>query len=209
MMALAQFDHLVMAANDLDTGAAYVAERLGAEPSGGGKHVTLGTHNKLWRLGAIYLEVIAIDPEAERPARPRWFALDALQQSERPRLMTWVARTQALAVVLSNEMHPVVHVHSFSRGPYRWLFTLAAADGLSEGGLVPPLIEWQTAHPLEAMPDSGCGLKTFEGWHPEPVKVRAVLAPLGLESALTVHTGETPRLRAVIQTPKGEVVFES
>lgn len=208
MTALAQFDHLVIAARDLDAGAAYVAERLGAEPSGGGKHRARGTHNKLWRLGEIYLEVIAIDPEAEIPTAPRWFGLDSENLNERPRLLSWVARTTELALVLNNELHPVRNVQSFSRGLYRWLFTIPADGGLIEGGLVPPLIEWQTAHPLEAMPDSGCVLKVFEGWHPAPEKVHAVLAPLGLEGALTVHAGERPRLRAIIQTPTGEVLFE-
>lgn len=208
MSALTTLDHLVMAALTLEAGAAYVAERLGVEPSGGGQHVALGTHNKLWRLGEIYLEVIAIDPEAERPARPRWFGLDKLKMDARPRLITWVARTQELAVVLNNELHPVRNVQSSSRGLYRWLFTLPTDGALIEGGLIPPLIEWQTAHPLEAMPDSGCALKTFEGWHPEPERVRAVLAPLGLEGALTVHAGENPHLRAVIQTAVGEIVFD-
>lgn len=206
---IATLDHLVLAARTLEEGTEYVAERLGAEPSGGGKHVARGTHNKLWRLGEIYLEVIAIDPEAEAPTSPRWFGLDSENLNERPRLLTWVARTKELAVVLTNELHPVTQVQSFSRGLYRWLFTLPAGGALLEGGLVPPLIEWQTTHPVETMPDSGCGLKAFEGWHPAPEKVRAVLAPLGLEQTLTVYAGQTPRLRAVIQTPIGEVVFES
>jgi len=205
---LAMLDHLVVAASNLEAGAAYMAERLGAEPGGGGQHAAMGTHNQLWRLGEIYLEVIAIDPEAERPARPRWFGLDKLNLTERPRLITWVARTQELAWVLNNELHPVRNVQSFSRGQYRWLFTLPPDGALIEGGLIPPLIEWQTAHPLEAMPDSGYTLKAFEGWHPEPEKVRAVLAPLGLERVLTVRAGETSHFRAVIQTAAGEIVVD-
>lgn len=205
---LATLDHLVIAARTLEDRAVYVAKQLGAEPSGGGKHVARGTHNKLWRLGEIYLEVIAIDPEAEAPTSPRWFGLGSENLNERPRLLSWVARTTELAVVLSNELHPVRNVQSFSRGLYRWLFTLPTDGALIEGGLIPPLIEWQTAHPLEAMPDTGCTLKVFEGWHPEPESVRTVLAPLGLEQALTIRAGENPRLRAVIQTAAGEIVFD-
>jgi Glyoxalase-like domain len=37
----------------------------------------MGTHNALAQLGdEKFLEIPAIDPEAERPKRPRWFGLD-------------------------------------------------------------------------------------------------------------------------------------
>lgn len=36
-----------------------------------------GTHNRcLGMEDGIYLEVIAVDPEAPPPSRPRWFGLD-------------------------------------------------------------------------------------------------------------------------------------
>ncbi len=94
----AAFDHLVVAAATLADGIEYVAAATGATPRPGGKHVAMGTHNALLRLSErTFLEVIAIDPEGSRPARPRWFELDdiALQAelTERPRLIHWVART--------------------------------------------------------------------------------------------------------------------
>jgi hypothetical protein len=73
----AMLDHLVVAANTLDQGSAYVQDRLGVSPAGGGKHVAMGTHNRLLKLGpGQYLEVIAIDPEGRQPDSPRWFNLD-------------------------------------------------------------------------------------------------------------------------------------
>ena len=37
----------------------------------------MGTHNALIKLGpALYLEIIAIDPDGTAPPRPRWFELD-------------------------------------------------------------------------------------------------------------------------------------
>ena len=95
---LATLDHLVVAATTLADGIDYVAATTGATPQPGGKHVAMGTHNALLRLGErVYLEIIAIDPDGAKPARPRWFDLDdiALQAelTERPRLIHWVART--------------------------------------------------------------------------------------------------------------------
>ena len=55
-------DHLMIAARTLDEGAAYVRERLGVEVLPGGRHETMGTHNRVLSLGGgVYLEVIAID----------------------------------------------------------------------------------------------------------------------------------------------------
>ena len=71
-------DHLVVVCRDLAQGAAWLRERTGVEPQPGGKHKLMGSHNALLRLGArTYLELLAIDPAAAQPARPRWFGLDA------------------------------------------------------------------------------------------------------------------------------------
>ncbi|MEM6489612.1 MAG: VOC family protein, partial [Pseudomonadota bacterium] len=84
--APARFDHLVIGAADLARGVAAIQTRLGVAPGGYGAHAAMGTHNALWRLDAApaadgapvpaYLEVIAIDPAAPAPGRPRWFGLD-------------------------------------------------------------------------------------------------------------------------------------
>jgi len=72
-----QIDHLVVCAESLEEGAAFVEAKLGVAMSAGGKHALMGTHNRLLSLGAeAYLEVIAIDPEAGPPGRARWFGLD-------------------------------------------------------------------------------------------------------------------------------------
>ena len=66
-----EIDHLIVACGDLGQGAAWLEARLGEAPQLGGKHALMGTHNMLLRLGArIYLELIAIDPDAPAPQRP-------------------------------------------------------------------------------------------------------------------------------------------
>ena len=70
-------DHLVLAARDLDRGGAWLEDRLGVALTAGGRHSRMGTHNRLLSLGEnFYLELIAIDPQAPPPDRPRWFGLD-------------------------------------------------------------------------------------------------------------------------------------
>src|SRR5690606_31926871 len=84
-------DHRVVTAPTLEQGAAYVENAVGIVPQVGGEHPRMGTHNLVLRLGAdVYLEVIAVNPKALPPDRPRWFELDgSLRQ---PRLATWVDR---------------------------------------------------------------------------------------------------------------------
>ena len=66
----AKLDHLIVAAATLEQAEAFITERTGATPLRGGKHVAMGTHNSLLRLGErIYLELIAIDPDAPAPGR--------------------------------------------------------------------------------------------------------------------------------------------
>jgi len=150
-------DHLVVAARTLDEGAAWVLERLGAECAPGGKHATMGTHNRLLSLGPeSYLEVIAIDPEAPPPTRPRWFELDTHEMHARlargPALVHWVERTNDLEAEL--HVYPAqVRIESFTRGALRWRLALTPDGSFPENGSLPTLIQWEGAHPCDALPD--------------------------------------------------------
>ncbi|KAJ8137467.1 hypothetical protein OY671_009320, partial [Metschnikowia pulcherrima] len=76
LMKLA-LDHLVVAAADSDSGTRHVADSSGIAPMGGGAHPRMGTHNRVSGMaGGVYSEVIAIDPGAPAPQRPRWFGSD-------------------------------------------------------------------------------------------------------------------------------------
>ena len=160
-------DHLVIAARDLDEGAAYVRERLGADVVAGGKHATMGTHNRVLSLGSgVYLEVIAIDPEASRPAHPRWFGLDELATAASlasgPALLHWVERTEDLEAE-ARSMGGEVEIRAFERGPYRWRMALTRDGSLPGGGLRPTLIQWDSEHPAGRLPASGCRLLSLGG----------------------------------------------
>ena len=94
-----QFDHLVVIADTLDAGVRHVVDALQIEPVPGGQHPGMGTHNQLLNVGGgLYLEIIAIDPQAAAPQRARWFGLDQPAVQARlgsgPFLAHWVARVQ-------------------------------------------------------------------------------------------------------------------
>ena len=152
---LATLDHLVVAAATLADGIDYVAAATGATPLPGGKHVAMGTHNALLRLGErAYLEIIAIDPDGAKPARRRWFDLDdiALQAelTEQPRLDPLGRAHRRHRAAAAASPLPLGTVHSMQRGDYRWRITIPD-DGARPGrGLVPTLIQWDVpAHPAD------------------------------------------------------------
>jgi len=206
-------DHLVVAAATLADGVEYIAGMTGATPRPGGKHVAMGTHNALLRLGErLFLEVIAIDPDGVKPARPRWFDLDniALQAelAERPRLVHWVARTTDVERAAARCPIPVGGVYPMERGDFRWRITITD-DGKPPGkGIVPTLIQWDVAaHPADGLPESGVSLAGFAGAHPEPDAIRAALGALGLAGVLPVTYDPYARLAAMLRTPRGVVAL--
>lgn len=206
-MLRSHIDHLVVTAPDLGAGAAWLRDILGVEPEPGGSHARMGTHNRLLRLGkAAYLEVIAIDPAAPDPGRPRWFGLDELEPGALPRLATWVVRTTDIQSALAAS--PVVsgYVTPMSRGELNWQITVPRNGGLPLQGIAPTLIQWQDRHPAAVMPESGCTLLRLEGFHPRAGKVQAMLGAIGFQGEFSVSpipAGSPPRLVAHIQTPKG------
>jgi hypothetical protein len=64
-----RIDHVILAASDLDSGAARLEAELGLVAAGGGRHDGLGTQNRIVPLGGGYLEILAIadaDESAQR-----------------------------------------------------------------------------------------------------------------------------------------------
>ncbi|WP_420596185.1 VOC family protein [Deinococcus sp.] len=204
---MSAIDHLVIAARTLPEGAAWLEERLGVSLSPGGEHPTFGTHNRLLSLGSAYLsaylEVLAINPDAPSPLRPRWFGLDTPAMQARlergPALIHWVARTPAVPLPVQGELL------SLQRGSYAWTLSVPADGSLPLGGVLPSLIEWQAESPAAALPDVGVRLHHLELSTPEPEQLSAALNQLQLSQLATLHLAEEVGLRAVLHAPKGEV----
>jgi hypothetical protein len=165
-------DHIVIAAASLEEGAAWVAKTFGVRTQPGGKHARMGTHNRLLNLGGgTYLEIIAIDPEGEQPAQPRWFGLDSSelqsQLAQGPALIHWVARSDDIERDAAQSPVPLGTIHPMERGDLRWRITIPADGHLPGDGLVPTLIQWDVDdHPAKRLPDSECRLISLHGWHP-------------------------------------------
>ena len=201
-------DHLVIGAPSLDQGVAYARERLGVELPFGGTHPRMGTHNCLTRIGDdVFLEILAIDPEAPPPARPRWFALDDAKQrgslAERPRLIAWVAGTLDIAVALRsaaliNLGAPV----EMTRGDLTWLIGIPDSGALPEGGVLPYLIQWpEGRHPSRRMADLGVRFEFLRLFHPDPPRILAALDAIGAAGLVELREGTAPRLEAVLRRP--------
>src|SRR5262245_41540115 len=206
--AAAAIDHLVIAAPSLEIGSEHIRAALGVTPQRGGEHAAMGTHNALVRLGdALYLEVIAVNPDAPPPNRPRWFELDSLAAAAIPRLVTWVARTHDIHAAVSASPLPLGRIVPMTRGSLRWLVTVPEDGSLPAQGIAPTLIQWLDApHPASQLAESDCALVRLEGFHAEAERIRTMLSAIRFDGSVTVSPivpHETPRLVAHIQTPNG------
>ena len=212
-MTRATLDHLVVAAATLAQGCDFVASGLGVRPQTGGKHASMGTHNALLKLGPrLFLEVLSIDPDAPPPGRPRWFDLDEPRMraslSDGPRLLHHVARTDDIEALAPRSPVDLGEILRLSRGDFRWRITVPPDGHLPGRGLVPTLIQWSDArHPADGLADHGLSLVALAGEHPDPAPVRAALTRLGLSDDLKVTFGQSPRLAAMIRTPRGVVTL--
>jgi hypothetical protein len=213
LAAPAELDHLVVGAATLAAGVAFVEQLTGSPPVPGGKHVTMGTHNALVRLGErVYLEIIAIDPDGAKPAHPRWFDLDDValngELAEGPRLIAWVARTTDVERSSAACPMPLGAIRSFERGDYRWRLTVPDDGRRPAKGIVPALIQWDVrAHPAERLPPSGVSLVQFGATHSDPAPVRAALSTLGLDQTLSVSYDRETRLVAMLRTARGVIAL--
>ncbi len=201
-----ELDHLAICAATLDEGVAAIETALGVPLAGGGKHALMGTHNRLLSLGpGEYLEVIAIDPGAPPPGRPRWFDLDHFDGP--PRLTNWVCRTADLDAALAGSPPGAGHAHDLERGAYRWRMGIPDDGCLPFGGCFPALIQWQGDHPAATLPDQGCRLRGLVLRHPEADLLRECLAGHLADPRIAVEEGPVPSLGARIETPSGLCVL--
>lgn len=203
-----RIDHLVITSPSLEAGSQWIFERLGVRPAPGGEHPRMGTHNHLLRLGdTVYLEVIAIQPGAPAPQRPRWFDLDRLPADAPPRLACWVARTEDLPAALAAAGEDLGPAEPMSRGDLRWQISIPRDGVPALGGLAPSLIQWQApTHPAQGLPDAGCRLEALTLVHPDPQRIETLLHRLQLAEPgvqVAVREGASPGLQAQVRTPAG------
>ena len=191
-------DHIAVAANTLDEGRAFVARRLGIEMGPGGQHARFGTHNLLIGLeDGLYMEVIAIDPQAPPPPDARWFDLDGFAGA--PCLHNWICRSEDIEAALAQMPDGAGRVVDLARGDLRWKMAVPQEGKLPYDEICPALMQWQGDHPAAKLPQSGARLKQLELTHPDADALAATLAPLLQDPRVVLKTGEAPLMRACFE----------
>ena len=187
-------DHLVYATPDLEGSVRHVADLTGVQPVEGGRHVGGGTRNYLLGLGGLrYLEIVGPDPDQPGPAQS--FPL-GIRDLTGPRLVAWAARTDDIDAQVARARQ-----RGYDPGPVEPMSRSTPAGEtvswrltLRHDTVVPFLIDWGTTpHPSQKLPVAT--LTSFAGSHPDPARMSAALAALGVE--LAVSHGE-PGLLAII-----------
>jgi len=215
---LTKLDHIVIGAASLEQGVAFVQNKLGIDIPKGGEHPLMGTHNHLMQLGNdTFLELIAINPAAPAPARPRWFGLDdpAVVRSiaTEPRLLTWVVNTIDLVGLQAQVDFNLGVVTPLTRGNLSWLFAVPDDGRLLAAGMLPLVMQWQTSeHPSNNMADLNCRLIKLTIHHPYSQWLARILSDLQASTLVTVEPLENngqAYMTAEIQTPGGICTLSS
>lgn len=205
-----RLDHLTVIAPTLVEGVAHVRACLDLDVPFGQRHAYMGTHNHLLQLGGrTYLEIVALDPEADHPARRRWFGLDDQEQVRRDweagrRLRGWVAGTDDIDGILRGREAVFGRKVALPTAEPSFDFAIPDDGSLPRGGALPSIIDRRgTPRAMTSMADLGARLGGFSLEHPEADQIASLLRELGVDRPPTVLRGAELRYRAAIETPGG------
>jgi hypothetical protein len=185
------FDHVIMTVRDLDQAAERLLEMHGLQSFPGGRHVGLGTGNRIVPLRDSYLELMAVvDPvEAKDSVLARWVEE---QTAKGDRIAAWILRTDdvdAVAGRLGLTAEPMSRVRPDG---IELAWRLAGLEVAMSTGL-PFFIQWDIdpdLHPGRAGGADGPGISWVEvggdaevlaQWlGPNDLDVRCVDGPQGI-----------------------------
>ena len=208
-----RIDHVVIGAANLISGTSILENKLNTKFSPGGEHQVMGTHNKLLKLQSnMYLEVIAHNPDADIPSRPRWFSLDESNIKEKiknsPRALCWVLEVNNIEDTVKKCGYNPGEVLQLTRDELTWKVTVPSNGKLVENGVLPVLIEWPSnQHPSKKINNSKVSLNKISLFHPEPYKIKSIVSNL-IESDL-IHVSEGfPKMELILTTQNEKVVID-
>ena len=202
-----KFDHFAIATEDLEQTVQKLEKILEYPLSTGGEHKMFGTHNRLFRLSDVYLEVIAINPLATSFQQPRWFDLDNFYG--KPRIITWVANTDDILALLPNIWDNPGEIKKLSRDELEWDFTVPNKGKMPMDGAAPAVINWgSTQHPTLSMDDHSCRLERFVINTPFAKDLASILKNILYDQRVEVNFSKRLSFEAHISTPNGTVVLE-
>lgn len=201
------FDHFAIATVDLDDTVKNLEKKLKYPFSNGGEHKIFGTHNRLFRLDDVYLEVIAINPLATPLQQPRWFDLDNF--SGEPRIVTWIANTTNILSLLPNIWDKPGEIQKLSRDNLEWDFTVPDKGKMPLEGAAPALINWgSTRHPTLSLSDNGCRLDRFVINTPFAEDLSSIIKKILFDERIRVKFSQQISFEAHIETPSGKVILK-
>jgi len=208
-----RIDHVVIGAANLIAGTHYLETKLNTKLSPGGEHKVMSTHNKLLKLqSSMYLEVIANNPNADAPSRPRWFSLDESNIKEKikntPRALCWVLEVANLEDTVKQCGYNPGEILQLSRDDLTWKVTIPSDGKLIENGVLPILIEWSNdQHPSKKLNNSNISLNKLALFHPEPNKIQKIISNL-IQSDL-IHVSEgLPKIEINLTARNEKVVID-
>ena len=198
-----ELDHIAVSGETLEDARSFVEESLGVPMVAGGRHAVFHTHNTLLGLdGGLYLEAIAIDPDAPAPDRPRWFDLDRFKG--RPRVTNWICRVAQLSDILPEIPLDFGDPVDLERGDLRWQMAVPADGILPFDNCAPALIQWKTdVHPASLLTSQGVRLRKLTVYHPQAGVLSDYLRPHLSDPRIDFETG-SPGYDAEFSTPHGE-----
>ena len=205
----AALDHLIFGVPDLEIGVQSFAKALGARPTFGGRHESIGTHNAILPLrGGHYLELIAPDPSSPNPPLGVPWGLETLEE---PRLITWAAATQDIDAAVEHAKNAgydpgtIIDVARETPEGERLTWRLTISGDFAADGLVPFLIDWGSSPHPSGTSESLCSIEGFAAEHPDPESVQTMLGALG--ASLDIESGAAPRLRGTLVGPSGSITL--
>jgi hypothetical protein len=205
-----KLDHITVIAPSLAEGVLHVRNCLDLAVPFGQRHAYMGTYNHLLQLGdTVYLEIVALDPDADAPGRRRWFGLDDQNKvrsdwEEGRRLRGWVGRTDTIDEILAargdifGEKVPLPTVNS------SFDFAIPNDGSLPLDGAAPSIIDRRgRPRSMATIADLGARLRSFTLEHPNPVAVEALYRAVRVDRPPEIAKGPQLRYRAHIETPAG------
>lgn len=201
------FDHIAVAGENLADATAHSQTVLGVPLQPGGEHDVFHTHNTLLGLAdGLYFEAIAINPDAPRPTRARWFDLDRFKGAAR--LTNWICRCDDLEATLADLPDGFGQPVDLQRGDLRWRMAVPVTGILPYDNCAPALIEWQSdVHPATRLTQQGCRITGLEVQHPQAAALGALLAPILIDKRILFQTGPAG-LTARFETPNGPATLQ-
>jgi hypothetical protein len=204
-------DHVIFGCLDLESGAAHLSDLFGASPAGRGVHAMMGTHNALWNMGQAYIELVAVNPAAPHPGRPRWFGLDdpatLARLSGGPRLLTWAIAGQAAAAVAAAAPMPIGPMEAFARDDLEWQVAVPEDGRPGLDGIYPLTLHWTAGvHPAKRLGDQGLRCRSLHLAHPQITSLTNAVRTL--PDCVSAETGP-PQITCEIEAGTRLLRFEA